>query len=184
MLLEGLGFTCCAGRGLVASVADRRCEIANVYAMDAIRRLRPDVVVLAQEGDHAGTDWQALSTRALELGAARVVVVGPSPVWRPTLPRVYAEHHLDDRDEYVSEGVDGARFEDDRVVAERLKGVERLTYVSLLEQLCRADGACLARVDDADAIDLIAVDAGHLTPKGSSYLGRVIWKSRLASWLR
>jgi hypothetical protein len=48
----------------------------------------------------------------------------------------------------------------------------------VLEQLCR-DGACLARVPGADPLDLMALDFGHLTPKGSSYLGRVLWKPYL-----
>jgi len=61
--------------------------------------------------------------------------------------------------------------------------------VSLLDQLCRslsrrsADGAkadaCLARVPDEGELDLMALDFGHLTPKGSSYLGRALWKPYL-----
>jgi hypothetical protein len=61
-----------------------------------------------------------------------------------------------------------------------------VTYLSLLDQLCPASRfqqtgatslpACLARVPGADPLDLMAVDFGHLTPKGSSYLGRVLWK--------
>jgi hypothetical protein len=50
--------------------------------------------------------------------------------------------------------------------------------VSLLGELCRAVGerACLSRVPGEDELDLMVLDFGHLTPKGSAYLGRKIWK--------
>ena len=166
------------------SVEDNRCEIANRFAMDAIHRLRPDLVILAQEWGHGDNDWKAIIERVRSLGGNKVLIVGPVPAWWPTLPRVYAEHHLQHRDAYVADGLDLERFTSDRQAAARVQGLPGVTYLSLLEQLCR-DGACLARVsDDRSAVDLISVDAGHLSPKGSSYLGQVIWKPLLASLLR
>ncbi len=169
------------------SVKEQRCEKANRYAMAAIERLRPDVVIIAQSGGHTVTDWPAVTARAVALGAARVVVVGPFPLWRPSLPRVYAERHLADHAEYVGTGVDSDSFDNDRTVAARVAGLVHVTFVSLLDQLCQdssrrsADGAkaeraCLARVPGEGVLDLMALDFGHLTPKGSSYLGRKIWK--------
>jgi len=166
------------------SVEDHRCETANLFAMDAIHRLRPDLVILAQEWGHGDTDWQAIIERIRSLGGAKVMVVGPVPAWWPSLPRVYAEHHLQDRAAYVGDGLDLERFTSDRQAEARVKELPGVTYVSLLGQLCR-DDACLARVnDDGSAVDLISVDAGHLSPKGSSYIGRVIWRPLLASLLR
>ena len=152
-----------------------RCERANAFAIDAITRLRPGVVVVAQSDRHLVTDWRALTDSILELGARHVIVVGPNPRWLPSLPRVYASHHLQDQAEYVREGIDDSVFEIDRVIARRLKDRPNVTFVSLVDQLC-SDGACLARVPGEDALDLMALDFGHLTPKGSSYVGRAIWK--------
>jgi len=176
------------------SVPGRRCEKANLYAIAAIQRLRPDLVVIAQSGGHQAIDWPTLSDRVLALGAKRIVVVGPFPVWRPGLPRIYAERHMSDHAEYVSAGLDTASFDVDREIAGRLSGRANVTYLSLLDQLCRnlsrrsAEGAkadaCLARVPGEDPLDLMALDFGHLTPKGSSYLGRVIWKPLFASMIR
>src|SRR6185436_13880302 len=73
---------------------EHRCEITNRYAMDAIQRLRPDIVIIAQGAAHSETDWAALTSRVLALGARHVIVVGPFPMWHPGLPRVYAEHHM------------------------------------------------------------------------------------------
>ena len=182
------------------SVKERRCEKANLFAMAAIARLRPGVVVIAQSDRHATTDWPAITGRVLSLGAERVIVVGPSPRWLPSLPRVYAMHHMQDHAEYVAEGLDAGVFDEDRAVAARVAGLENVTFVSLLDQLCvslsrrpvrrsasreggSAEGAkadaCLARVPGEDVLDLMALDFGHLTPKGSSYLGRALWKPYL-----
>ena len=173
------------------SVNDRRCEITNLYAMDAIRRLRPDLVLIAQQSDHAGTDWASLTARVLELGARKVVVIGPSPNWQPGLPTIYGEKHLQDHAEYVSEGLDMERFDSDRAVAAKIQGLANpnVTFLSLLEQLCPPSRSerfgetsrrgCLARVPGEGELDLMVVDAGHLSPKGSAYLGRAMWKPYL-----
>ena len=168
------------------SVRERRCEKANRYAMDTIQRLRPEILIVAQSSGHAATDWDAITTRVLALGAAHVVVVGPSPVWRPSLPRIYGEHHMQDQADYVGTGLDRDLFEIDRAVGLRLGGRQDVTYLSLLDQLCppsrfqrsgeTSRAACLARVPGEDALDLMALDFGHLTPKGSAYLGRVLWR--------
>jgi hypothetical protein len=151
------------------------CEITNRFAMSTIERLHPDTVIIAQAGNHTVTDWPAVTARALALGARHVMVVGPFPLWRPSLPRVYAEHHLADHADYVGTGLDTDSFTNDRTVAARVSGLANVTYLSLLDQLC-ANRACLARVPGEGSLDLMALDFGHLTPKGSSYLGRVIWK--------
>ena len=157
----------------------RRCEKANVYAMDAIARLRPRVVILAQAGAHALVDWRRLAARAIELGAGHVVVVGPFPLWSPGLPRVFAQHHLGDRADYVREGLDQYLFTTDREVAAKLAGAPNVSYASLMQALCRGD-ACLARVPGEDALDLMVLDFGHLTPKGSSHVGRVVFQPLFA----
>lgn len=176
------------------SVRERRCEKANLFAMQAIERLRPAVVIVAQSGGHTQTDWPALTARVLALGAGHVFVVGPFPLWRPGLPRVYAEHHLQDHAEYVGIGLDAAGFGDDKTVASRVAGLPNVTYLSLLDQLCSPSRdersgetvrpACLARVPGEGELDLMAIDAGHLSPKGSSYLGRKLWKPYLERVIR
>jgi hypothetical protein len=176
------------------TVKERRCEVANRFALDAISRLRPDVVVIAQVGGHLATDWTALTARVLSLGAARVIVVGPNPQWLPSLPRVFAANHMADHAEYVGTGLDMNVFETDRALAARVSGLTNVTFVSLLDQLCppsrfERSGAtsratCLARVPGEGARDLMALDSGHLTPKGSSYLGRLIWKPYLEQVMR
>jgi hypothetical protein len=161
---------------------ENRCENSDRYAMRAISELKPEVVILAQSGQHEETDWAKQTARIIELGAHTVLVVGPSPTWEPSLPRAYAEHHLEDHAEYITTGLTD-RFRADRELRARVKDLPHVTYLSLLDQLCH-DGACLARVPGEDPLDLMAVDFGHLSPKGSAYLGRVMWHPLFAGALR
>jgi hypothetical protein len=167
------------------SVKERRCEVANRFAMETIRRLRPALVVIAQSQHYENTNWPALTARVLELGAAHVLVVGPTPRWRPGLPRIYAANHMQDHADYVSIGLETELFGVDQRMAALVSGLANVTYLSLLEHLCDQEGrGCLARVPDEGELDLMALDFGHLTPKGSSYLGRAVWRGALAQLLR
>ena len=165
------------------SVRDRRCEKSDVAAMQAIARLRPALVILVQSSGHGGADWRGLAARIRELGGGRVVIAGPLPEWRPGLPRIYGERHLEDQADYVGEGLVTDQFSADRQLRAVANGLERVTYVSMLERLCRDEAACLARVPDGDPGDLMAIDFGHLSPRGSAYVGRMVWRPVLASLL-
>ena len=52
-------------------VPEQRCLRANRYAVEAITRLRPDIVILAQKVSHAETDWKQLTEKLLALEVRR-----------------------------------------------------------------------------------------------------------------
>lgn len=159
-------------------VPDRRCERGNELAMASISKLRPSLVILAQKSDHAATDWVEVARRIVELGAGSVILVGPAPQWSPSLPAVFAANFLSAPQPYVALGLDEARLSVDRELSATLNGKPHITYVSLMGGLCRADG-CLAQVPGKGPLDLMTLDAGHLTPEGSSYIGREILRPYL-----
>ncbi len=153
-----------------SAVPGGRCRRANTYAVERIRALRPAVVVVAQMARHEQTDWRLLADRILALGAARVVVVGPSPRWSPSLPEVVAGRYWGRRYDRVREGLDLTATAVDHTLGSVAFDGRRVAYVSLVDSLCDADG-CLAVVAPG-ARDLIAVDSGHLSPKGSVFVVR------------
>jgi peptidoglycan/LPS O-acetylase OafA/YrhL len=155
-----------------------RCDQSNAFAAASIRQLRPAVVVLAQSQKHLATDWLALSKRIHELGVGEVMVVGPAPIWRPTLPVVFARNYLASPKEYVADGLDPDSFSQDQQLSAELTNTSGLTYVSLVARLCQRDG-CRATVPGGAPTDLMAFDFGHLTPQGSIYVGREVFKPYL-----
>jgi peptidoglycan/LPS O-acetylase OafA/YrhL len=165
-----------------------RCTTANTFARSTIAALKPEVLVLAQILGHDATDWEALATNAHALGAKRVVLVGPSPQWLPSLPLVVTKHYWGTPFERVAQGANPEVFALDRTLAARLGTSKALQYLSLVDALCTTQG-CLGRVP-GDALELMAIDIGHLSPDGSRFvaehvlrpvLGRDVtrWRSRL-----
>ena len=166
-----------------STVPPQRCERANDFAVESIRRLGPSLVILAQKGGHAGIDWKTVTSQLLALGARSVLVVGPLPQWRPTLPGIFSSAYLKEPRAYVELGLEQSDFDVDRRLSATLAGLPGVTYLSALDQLCREDG-CLAQVPGEGALDLMVLDFGHLTPKGSRHVGRAVLKPYLDRALR
>ena len=150
-------------------VPEGRCRRANDFAIASMRALKPSVVIVAQKAPHGETDWAALTRQVLATGAGRVVFAGPVPIWMPSLPEVVANQYWGRSYARVSHGLAPAVFETDRMLKARTAGIAGLTYVSLFDGLCDRDG-CRAVVGDGGWQDLIAFDAGHLSPKGSVFV--------------
>lgn len=146
-----------------------RCERTNSYALERIRALKPDVLILAQIGGHSETDWDALARSLQAMGAKRVVVVGPVPFWAPSLPEIVTSRFWGADFSRVSYGLDTNRLKDDELMRSRYASSSAITYVSLMSELCDANG-CLATVPATDPPELFTFDASHMTPLASRYV--------------
>lgn len=145
------------------------CTISNAYALSQIRRLRPAVVVLAQSDRHDLTDWTALGDALKRVGVRRVVLVGPVPQWKPSLPLVVTRHHWGAQAERFNTGLDRGILALDQRLRARFGASQDPVYVSLIEALCNEAG-CQAYVPQAASATLMAVDYGHLSPEASAYV--------------
>ena len=134
--------------------------------------------MIAQLDKHLQTDWLALSERLVALGVERVFLVGPVPRWRPSLPEVVTAHYWDSPVSKVAQGLDPDLAGIDRTLKSRAEGMGSLTYVSVIDRLCDGDG-CVGVLPGSTDRDLLAFDAGHLTPKGSVYVAEEV----LRPWL-
>ena len=144
------------------------CRAINDKVLSLARQIRPDIVLLH------GT-WEKYLDNVAETVAAlkqqtgaRVVVLGPVPVWKRGLPgevlRYYMLHHrlIPERS---SQAVSSNWY--DAIMRAKLlpSGAE---FISASDALCNADG-CLTRIGDT-ARDISASDQVHLTEKGSIFL--------------
>ncbi len=166
---------------LKADIADNpNCRAMNDKVLALARELQPDVVLLHGTWEKH-LDNVAETVAALKQQThARVVVLGPLPAWRRSVPnevlRFYMMHHR-----LVPPRVAGVARSDsvyDNLMREKLLplGAE---FISAREELCNEEG-CLIRVGDS-AADIIISDQAHLTEKGSDYLIGAIIDRILAS---
>jgi peptidoglycan/LPS O-acetylase OafA/YrhL len=163
----------------------RRCEIINKVRFDLLKKLKPDLLIV---GSYF---WQYLSDPAwrypgyeseLVAGAAslraagvrNILVVGEVPLWMPTLPALIAREAMAHKpiELYSADGLrPESLFVDQRLRA--LPWPQGVAYVSLVDALCGENG-CLRRVGNRLPDDLISIDYGHFSYRGSLYIGHNI----------
>lgn len=102
------------------------------------------------------------------VGVPRIVLLGPVPVWKRTLPHEMINHYrlLHELAYFIQLGVTGP--EEDRRM-EAFSGSVGIDYISARRVLCDESRGCLTRVDPS-ASDLIATDIVHLSDRGSRFL--------------
>ena len=143
------------------------CHAINDKVLVMARQLRPDIVLL-QGTWEKHLDHVAETVAAMKALGARVVVLGPVPIWKRGLPnemlRYYMLHHSLIPDHFsgaVSSNWYDAKMREALVP----KGAE---FISAWDALCNANG-CLTRTGDK-AGDIAVGDQVHLTDKGSVVL--------------
>ncbi|MCP4614822.1 MAG: acyltransferase [Bradyrhizobium sp.] len=145
------------------------CRAMNDKVLGLVRDLQPDIVLLHGTWERH-LDNVAETVAALKRQTrARVVVLGPLPFWRRSVPnevmRYYMLHHT-----LVPPRLAGVAKSDsqyDNRMREKL-GPLGAEFISAREVMCNAEG-CLIRVGDG-AADIIISDQAHLTEKGSDFL--------------
>ena len=160
------------------NVPGGRCEKANGYALQKIAELKPDVLILAQLGAHEFTDWEALAAHVRGLGVKRVIVVGPVPMWLPSLPEVVVTKYWGKNYDRVGYGLIGSRAYEDRRLLAKYGSSTTVAYVSIISRVCDETG-CQATVPGSNPPELVAFDAGHLTPRGSEFIAQTALRSAL-----
>jgi len=162
-----------------------RCRAINDYVFERIRAIRPDVLLVAgyfaqyaHEANWRYPDYlDALVEGARRLhrdGVRSIVVAGQVPTWAPILPILVGRDVLErgEAPEFSRIGVRPDSLETDRTLAGKDWG-EGVVYVSQAEKLCGADG-CRRLVGDNLPEDLLAVDYGHYSVKGSIFAVKTI----------
>ena len=162
-----------------------RCRAINDYVFDAIRTIKPDVLVVGgyfAQYDHEANWRYPYYLDALVAGARRlhaegvrsIIVAGQVPTWAPVLPILVGRDVLDRgaAAQFSEVGVRPDSLETDRELAAKDWG-ERVRYVSQAAKLCGAEG-CRRLIGENLPEDLLAIDYGHYSLKGSVFAVRTI----------
>ena len=151
------------------------CQASNEFAIEFIKKHKPARVFIAQGGDHQLTDWNEMA-RLVEANQGELVLVGPVPQWRPSLPVIVARD-LKARRDYIGDGLNSKILEIDGKLQAIYTG-SKVRFVSVIDKLCRRN-ECRAKVPSYDGFDLMALDYGHLTPAGSDFVAQSVLQELL-----
>lgn len=154
--------------GKTKSPIQNNCRESVRFALAEIARLQPETVVLAQRDGHLETDWDALASLLHDKGVKRVILIGPAPAWVPELPVLVARKHWLDKSEFIDDGIHTATIADSAAMAEKARKSTQYEFISMVDLLCPDGHAC--RVFLPGTRNLTAVDYGHLSPSGSTYV--------------
>lgn len=164
--------------------ADGNSLLKNTnYAIDIIEREKPELILISWmiSGMNApSSSYQAtidgLSESLSKVKAAspnsQIVIVGPVPQWKKNLYIVILDF-LKNKPmntkfgDYMSFGLEPGYKEWDEYLAQEVPKLG-VKYISAYDALCRGSG-CRVKVGEG-ALNLTAVDFGHLTKAGSEYL--------------
>jgi peptidoglycan/LPS O-acetylase OafA/YrhL len=149
--------------------AGSHCDAFNDLVFGFVKSSVPAIVLLHAMWD-GKNDLDKLMETVRQLRAAgvrRIVILGPVPVWKRTLPHTLVNyyrlrHVIADR---IAAGVSGPESDERMATFSRAAGLE---YISAWHVLCNADG-CLTRVGPT-ASDVVATDIIHLSDAGSNFL--------------
>jgi peptidoglycan/LPS O-acetylase OafA/YrhL len=163
----------------ITSTIGKACDSSNQLALDTIAKVKPAVVILAQAEHHEKTDWIEFQERLLALGAENVVVIGPVPQWRPSLPYALAQRHWQQDQKYIEDSsIDIDIIETNKLLHRKLDS--KIGFISLIDNLCIHDGlSCQAQVNEVPLV----FDYGHLTPTASLFVSRQIILPQLITLL-
>lgn len=164
------------------------CNTANKFALDHIRTLKPDLVILAQDRDHETTPWLDVVKRIRSYGVKNIIVLGPVPHWHPSLYQIVARYYLDGVPSEMSHGVSEEFFETEKKMKNLFKGNTQATYFSFLDQLCKpakepGRHSCTTMVGSDVMTDLLSVDDSHLTLNASVFVAKKMLNPMIAQLL-
>jgi hypothetical protein len=157
-----------------------RCRAINDFVFKRIREIKPDVLVVGgyfSQYDHEA-NWRypgfldAVAAGARRLhddGIRSIVIAGEVPTWAPALPILVGRDLLETgaAPEFSRIGVRSDSLKTDRILAGKDWG-PGVVYVSQAGKLCGGLG-CRRRVGRELPDDLLAVDYGHYSLKGSIF---------------
>ena len=146
---------------------DQTSVKANEFALELIRKISPEIVILAQNNEHLRNDWEMLIRKIESYGVKHVMLVGPVPKWFPSLPRVLIKTgSTESKFMNVNIGLDKEVAKDDKELLELSKsiGFEYLSVYNFLRQ----DDSIRVRVPNSN--ELVVFDYGHLTLPASKLI--------------
>ncbi len=153
------------------------CKDFNRLVLSRILETKPDMVILASAWwRHPWPRVEETIKTLRSMGVSRIVLIGPAPEWRASLPELLASYDRPFEDLPVMMQTGG--LERQQALSKKMQELASglgIAYASPLDILCDPQG-CLTRLG-SDPSQLVEYDKEHFTDAGSRYV-----VSRLPLW--
>lgn len=149
------------------------CQRSNWFAIKTIKKVKPDVVIVAQESVITVDEINALSALLLKSGRTKLIIMGPTPQWNDNLPTIILRELWGDIPERTFTGINKDVLNKNDELRVNFPPYDNLIFVNLIGFFCNEAG-CLTRVGNDIRTDITTWDTGHLTPSASDYLAKYL----------
>ncbi len=150
------------------------CKALNDSNIEAIRKSRPDVVIMYAYWHHPRYRLDNLARTVQEVkkaGVPRIILLGAVPYWKKPLPQILLEKWREGPPlamppMRIKDGLDPKL---EQITAEMRKRAAQMDieFVSGMQFFCNDDG-CLTRISE-DAQQPLSYDYGHLSTGAATY---------------
>ena len=154
-----------------AQVNENECLKLNLFATNQIKKLRPDIVLLAQRDAWNPARVDILYGELLKMGVTQILFLGKSPEWTAKLPKIVARKMWHSPPRFSKAGLNLESLELDSNAKKLFNSTPKKHYLDLIKLLCNDDG-CLVYIGDDITTGITSFDAHHLSPAASEYVAR------------
>lgn len=152
---------------------DNFCTQSNWFAYNTIKKIKPDVVLVAQGTGHDLQSMLQISDALKSEGVKKVIFVGPAPHWLKPLPNIIALKLWENTPNFTKYALDQNYNDLDKKLNSLFPKSSERTYSSLIDNLCNSNG-CAVYLGDDKKLGITSWDQGHITPIASQKLAKEV----------
>ena len=152
---------------------DNFCAQSNWFAYNTIKKIKPDVVLIAQGTGHDLQSMLQISDTLKADGVKKVIFAGPAPHWLKPLPNIIALKLWENTPAFSKYALDQNFNDLDKKLNSLFPKSSERTYVSLIDNLCNSNG-CAVFLGDDKKLGITSWDQGHITPIASQKLAKEV----------
>jgi peptidoglycan/LPS O-acetylase OafA/YrhL len=149
------------------------CQRSNWFAMELIKKERPDTIVIAQNNEHTIAKISSMKSTLESLGIKNIIFAGPSVHWQRDLPKVVLRDLWQNTPQKTFVGVENQVLQVNQTLKNDFKPSPSSQFVSITDYFCDKEG-CLTYIGKDRKLGITSFDHGHLTPIASDALARDI----------
>lgn len=170
-ILQVASSGCPPNASVSAPSATDYCAQSNWFAVQAIKKARPDVLLISQIGGHSVAEFNALYDQLKDLGIGKIIFAGPVPHWEQHLPKIVLRKFWKQTPRRTFVGLDNAVYQNNAALKAHYAASQTLVFADLSGAFCNTEG-CLVYLGEDRTTGLTSWDYGHLTPTASDFLAK------------
>ena len=147
------------------------CERSNWFALQLIKKERPDTIIVAQNDEHSAAKMSLIRSTLASLGIKNVIFAGPTVHWQRDLPKVILRDLWQNTPQKTFVGVDDKILEVNKTLENDFKSSASSQFISIIDYFCDKEG-CLTHIGKDRKLGITSFDYGHLTPIASDAFAR------------